>query len=334
VTARPTLVVLVSAALGALALVILGPLLPPSTYGSAALGALAAFGTTLWLLRELRRRDRISITAGAGALGFLIGIASSAGPYPEALSFAAAWLPAYLLFVGGIGRERLAFELARLEEVSDQADRRPEVIARASAILGEAREASRALDPEAEEAPLHAGDPRAVYAYAAQVVAYCRALDRDFEAAIAFLGEVPPVWMPAPMRPLMLGNLAFFHLCAGAPEAALGALEKLPEQEAPPASRAALRVMRAAVLVHQGKPAESLALVGAAGDDAGEPAHLRARFALTRAHALVKQGDRAAAESEIRRAIAAPGGADELRRWLPAGGPALSLIEETLSSKA
>lgn len=330
-TARPTLVVLASAALGAFALMVLGPSLLPSTVGPAGLGALAAFGTTLWLLRELRRRDRLSMSAGAAALGFLIGLASSAGPYPEALSFAAAWLPAYLLFLGGIGRERLAFELARLEDVSDQADRRPEVIARASAILGEARAAARDLDPEASEAPLHAGDPRAVYAYAAQVVAYCRALDRAFDAAIAALGEVPPIWMPAPLRPLMLSNLAFFHLCAGAPAEALRALDQLPEQAAPPASRAALRVMRAAVLVHQGKPAESLELIGAAGDDAGEPEHLRARFAVTRAHALAAQGDRAAAEGEVRRAQGAPGGADEIRRWLPARGPALSLFEAARS---
>jgi hypothetical protein len=333
VTARPTLVVLASAVLGAFALVILGPSLLPSAVGAAALGALAAFGTTLWLLRELRRGDRLSMSAGAAALGFLIGIASNAGPYPEALSFAAAWLPAYLLFVSGVGRERLTFELNRLEGVSDRADRRPEVIVRASAILGEARAAARALDPDASEGPLHAGDPRAVYAYAAQVVAYCRGLDRAFDAAIAALGEVPSIWMPAPMRPLMLGNLAFFHLCAGAPDEALRALDKLPEQAAPPASRAGLRVMRAAVLVHQGKPAEGLALIGAAGDDAGEPEHLRARFAVTRAHALAAQGDRAAAEGEIHRALDASGGADEIRRWLPARGPALSLFEEALGLK-
>jgi hypothetical protein len=333
VTARPSLVVLGAAALGAFSLLLLGPSLLPWAYGPAALGALAAFGTTLWLLRELRRRDRISLAAGAGVLGFLVGIASSAGPYPEALSFAAAWLPALLLFIGGIGRERLALELARLEEASDHKGYRPQVIARASAILGEARAAARILDPEAREAPVHAGDPRAVYAYAAQVVAYCRGLDRDFEAAVAALGEVPPFWMPAPMRPLMLSNLAFFHLCAGAPDAALAELDKLPEQDAPPASRAALRVMRAAVFLRQGKPAESLALVGAAGDDAGEPEHLRARFAVTRAHALAAQGDPAAAEGEVRRALAAPGGADEIRRWLPAGGPALSLLEEALRPK-
>jgi tetratricopeptide (TPR) repeat protein len=333
VIARPSLVVLGLAALGALAFVMVGPGVAPLPFGPPALGALAAAGTTLWLLRELRPRDRASIAGGAGALGFLIALASGVGPYPEALSFAAAWLPAYLLFLSGIGRERLAFELARLEEQSDDPVLRPRVLARAEAILRDAREAARELDPDAREVPLHPGDPRAVYAYAAQVTAYCRALDKDFPAAIAALGEVPPLWMPAPMRPLMLGNLAFWHLCAGAPEEALRALDALPEQQAPATSRAGLRVMRAAALVWQDKPAEGIALVGAAGDDAGEPAHLRARFAIVRAHALVHQGEHDAARGEVRRALDAPGGAEDIRKWLPAGGPARSLLEESLADK-
>jgi len=84
VTARPALVVFALAAVGAAVFFLTNPALPPPLYQPAFIGSVLAFFVTLWLLRELRRRDRWAISAGAGALGFLAGLAAASAPWPSA----------------------------------------------------------------------------------------------------------------------------------------------------------------------------------------------------------------------------------------------------------
>jgi hypothetical protein len=323
VAARAPLILVALAVAGACAVLLAG--VSPG-WAPAGLGALGALGATAWLLREMRPRHRFSIAAGAGALGFLVGTVSGAGPFPASLSFAAAFLPALLFFMAGVGRERVAYELARLEEIVDDAGARPGVIARASAIRDEARAAARALDPEARRAPAHPGDPRGVYAYAAQVVAYARALDADHAGAVEALSEVPIAWMPAPMRPLMLGNLAFWHLCAGDAAGAMAALDRLPEKDAAAEHRAVLRAARALALLHLDRAEEALALVGRSDAESLPPTRLAARYGVVRALALAALGDDEAAAVALAAVRATPEGSAEIERVRPAvpsGGSAL-----------
>lgn len=322
-TARPTLVVFAIAAMGASLLLLAGPHALPSTYAPAALGALVSGLVTARLLRDLRGRDRLSIAAGAGFLGFLTGAVSGVGPFPASLAFAGAFLPAFALFLLGVGRERAAFELAELEEALDDPAKRPAVVERATALREEAGRAAREIDPQAKSAPEHAGDPRAVHAYASQVVAYGRALDGAHDAAIAALEPIPVVWMPAPMRPLMISNLAFFHLCAGAPEAALAALDRLAEKDAFPEHRAALRVTRAAALAHLGRLEEARALVGSSDDEVTPPERLAHRFAIVRAFC---EADPDRARAALTAVARAPEGRAELARFRAAAPPASAEI--------
>jgi len=327
VIARPLPAAALLAGAGAAALVWLGPRLPASRYGPAALGAAAVLLAASWLLRELRRRERLSIAAGAAVLGFLAGAAAAKGPWAWPLGYAAAWLPALLLFLAGIGRERLAFELERLEEEADTPAARPRVLARAAAIRDEARAAARRLDPDAARPPADAGDARGIYAYAAQVAGYALALEGRYEEAAASLSEVPAAWMPGPLRPLLLSNLSHWYLCAGDVDAAARALEPAREEDALPETRPVLRAARAAVLVRSGQVDAALAIVGRADLEQNEPALVRQRYRVTRAHALAAKGDAEGARAELGRVLE-EAGVEELRRWLPAGGPALPLVEE------
>lgn len=317
-TARPALVIVALAVSGACALLLAGPHALATGWTPAALGALTATAATAWLLRELRPRDRFSLTAGAGALGFLVGIVSGAGPFPASLSFAASFLPALLFFLGGIGRERLAFELQKLEDAADDPAARPGVIARATAIRDEARGAARAMDPEAQQAPGHPGDARGVYAYAAQVLAYARALDGGYAAAIEALAEVPAAWMPAAMRPLMIGNLAFWHLAAGDAGGALSVLDGLSEKDAAAEHRAVLRAVRGLALVHVGRAEEAMALVGRTDAESLPPERLVARYGVVRALALAAMGDEEGARAAIDAVRARPEGEAEILRVRPA----------------
>lgn len=329
-TARPTLVVFAIASAGACLLLLAGPHELPSRYVPAAFGALVAGLVVARLLRDLRPRDRLSIAVGAGFLGFLVGSVSGVGPFPASLAFAGAFLPAFALFVAGIGRERAAFELAELEEAIDDPKARADAIARASALREEAGRAAREMDPEARGEPEHAGDPRAVHAYASQVVAYGRALDAAYEAAIEALDPVPIAWMPRPMRPLMISNLAFFRLCAVAPEAAIDALDRLPEKDAVAEHRAVLRVTRAAALAHLGREEEARALVGSNDDEVLPPERLAHRFAIVRAFL---EADPGRAEEAFRAVVVTPEGRAELARFRAAApsGPA-EIIARVLAS--
>jgi hypothetical protein len=311
VIARPLFALALLAVAGASALVLAGAR-APGGYVPALLGALAVLLALGRLLRELRPRDRRAIAGGAAALGFLCASVAAVGPHPAALSFAAAFLPALVLILLGFGRERLAFELSRLEEAIDDPAARPAARARARAIRDEARSAARALDPEATGGPAHPGDPRAVFAYAAEVLADACFQDGSAEEAALALGDVPSAWMPAAMRPLMLGNLAFFRLAAGAPEAALAGLD------AEPAAGPAVRAARALALVHLDRAAEALALVGRSDDDSLPPERLRARYAIVRALSLAALGEAAAARAALTAARALPEGDAELARLRPA----------------
>ncbi len=322
---RPTLVATLLAAGGAAALLLAEGWLPPSRYSPAALGAGCAALATHGILRELRRRDRVAISLGAGMLGFLAGAAAAGGAHPWALGFAGAWAPALMLFLAGVGRERLIFELERLENEAEVDARRPAALRRAVEIRDRAREAARGVDPEGAEGPSHPGDARAVYAYAAQVAAYAHAQDARYDEAIASLGAVPPAWMPAPMRPLMLSNLSHWRLCAGDVEGARAALDAIDEATALPAVRPIVRGARAAVLVREGDVEGALDLVGRRDGELGEPPFVRDRYRVARAHALAAKGDEAGARAELRRVVEDAGVA-ELRRWVRAGGPAEALI--------
>ncbi|APR82307.1 Hypothetical protein A7982_07656 [Minicystis rosea] len=330
--ARPTLVVFALAATGACLLLLAGPHALTSDYAPAGLGAVIAAGAVARLLGDLRAKDRLSIAAGAGFLGFLVGSVSGVGPFPASLSFAGAFLPAFVLFVAGIGRERAAFELAKLEQAIDDPEARPRAKARAVAIRDEARSAARALDPEAKGSSTHAGDPRAVYAYAAEVIADAHALDQAYAAAVETLGEVPVRWMPVPMRPLMIGNLAFWHLAAGAPDAALAALDRLPEAEAAAEHRPVLRAARALALVHLARTDEALDAVGRSDDDTLPPDRLKPRYAIVRALAA---RDDASIRAALAAVVATKEGRDELQRMRPAvPASAAAIVDGVLSSAA
>lgn len=331
--ARPaaTSVLLVGA--GMAALFTLNPQLPASRYGPAALGAGTVLLVGAWLLRELGRRERLAILAGAAVLGFLAGVAAGKGSLGWPLGFGAAWLPLLFLLLAGLGRERLAIELERLEEEADQPEARAGVLARATKIRDEARVAADRVDPDRKATPADAGDARSIYAYAAQVAGYALALEGRHEEAAASLGEVPEAWMPEPLRPLLLSNLSHWYLCAGDVDAAARALEGVREEDALPEARPVVRAARAAVLVRSGQVDAALDIVGRADLEQNEPAMVRQRYRVTRAHALAAQGDAAGARAELERVLE-EAGSEELRRWLPAGGPAMGLMEELTGTKA
>jgi hypothetical protein len=132
------------------------------------------------------------------------------------------------------------------------------------------------------------------------------------------------------MRLLMLSNLAFWQLCTDDVPAATTTIGKAVEKDSLPESRPNLRATRALVLVQAGKPAEALAIVGREDGDAGEPERIRPRYTIVRAHALCAEGSTEAARVEIERVLEGPLGTDEIRRLLPAGGPAKDLIEEVM----
>ena len=327
--ARPTVVVIAIAAVGASLLLLAGPHALPSAYAPAALGAAIA---THALLRDLRPRDRLSIGAGAGILGFFAGSVSGIGPFPASLAFAGAMLPSFALFLAGVGRERLAFELSHLEETIDDPRARPAAIARATEIREEARRRAIAIDPDTRGEPEHAGDPRAVLAYAAQVIAYARALDGAFAEAVAALDPVPTIWMHPSMRPLMIGNLSFFLTCSRSPEAALTALDRLPEKQAAPELRAVLRAARAAALAQLGRAEEALALVGRSDADVAPPDRLAPRYAILRAFC---DADEDRAREALGAVASTPQGRAELSRFRPAAPePMAPIVDDVLRTKA
>jgi hypothetical protein len=325
---KPALV----AGAGVVVLLLAAPRLPAPGYTPAALGAAAVLLTLATLLRHFPQRERLTIAAIAAALGFFAGAAATMGELAWPLGFAAAWLPAVLLLLAGSGREGLAYELERLEAEADAPAARSRVIARAGTIRDKARAAARALDPDAARPPEHPGDPRGVYAYAAQVAGYALALEGRFEEAAQSLADVPQAWMPAPMRPLMLSNLSHWLLCAGDIGGAGLALEGAPEKEASEEVRPVLRAARAAVLVRAGEIDEALDLVGLEDGERGEPPLVRQRYRVTRAHALAAKGEVEAARAELERVLE-DAGVEELRRWLPAGGPGAALMEELAGGK-
>lgn len=328
--ARPAVVVALIAVAGAIALAAASRALPEARYAYAALGSLTSLLITLWLLRALRPRDRRLIALAASALGFFAGAAASRPPYPAASSFAAALLPSFVALLAGVGSERVAMELSRLEDDLDDPSARPRVIARAGEILERAKSAARAFDPDAIEEPRDAGDPRAIVAYASQVIAYARAEDGDFLGAIASLGEVPLAWMPPLMRPLMVANLAFFFLAEADPDRALAELDKLQDERAPAEMRPALRAVRAIALAALGRGDEGLALVGRSDEDGAPPERFRLRYEVARAHAFAAMGDEESARTAIARAIAMKEGKRELARWSRAHGPASRLFHDVL----
>jgi hypothetical protein len=332
VFSRPTFVIALCSAAGTIGLRLATPVLPASSkYAPAFIGALGVLVVSWVLLRELPKPQRNSVAITAGALGFFVGAAASAtlATLHWPAGFGTAWLPAFLLFLAGFGSERRTHELSRLEDDIDRSSERPRVIARAIEIRDAAEAEARKLDPEIKTTPKDAGDPRTVFAYAAQVVGYGYALDERFAEAVGSLGKVPPVWMPVPMRLLMLGNLAFWNLCLGDVAAAQKAIDAGSEDGSLPEARPHFRVSKAMVLVHAGKPAEALGIVG--DKEGSEPARLRRRYALVRAHALVASGREAEARSVLEDILDDPAGADEVRRWLAAGGPAKALVEEVLA---
>ncbi|MEJ7728642.1 MAG: hypothetical protein WKG00_05460 [Polyangiaceae bacterium] len=329
---RPTFVVALCAAVGTIGLRLATPMLPASSkYAPAFVGAFGALIVSWVLLRELPRPQRNSVAIASGVLGFFVGAAASATlarlHWPA--GYGTAWLPCFLLFLAGFGSERLTHELSRLEDDIDRSAERPRVIARAIEIRDAAEVEARKLDKDTKATPKDASDPRTVFAYAAQVAGYGYALDERFDDAVASLGKVPPVWMPVPMRLLMLGNLAFWNLCRGDVAAAQKAIDSGDEEGSLPEARPHFRVSRAMVLVHAGKPAEALAIVG--DTEGTEPARLRRRYALVRVHALVGSGREAEARTVLEEILEDPLGADEVRRWLAAGGPARPLVEELLA---
>ncbi|MFT3766915.1 MAG: hypothetical protein QM820_15565 [Minicystis sp.] len=334
-TTRPTIVIFALAMSGACLLLLAGPHALPSVYAPAGLGAILAGLAVARLLGDLRSRDRLSIAAGTAVLGFLVGAVSGVGPFPASLAYAGAFLPAFVLFLAGVGRERMAFELSKLEEAIDDPAARPRAMARAVVIRNEARSAARTLDPEAKQASTHAGDARAVYAYAAEVIAYGHALDQAYASAVETLSEVPLRWMPAPMRPLMIGNLAFWHLAAGAPDAALSALDGLPEAEAAAEHRPVLRAARALALVHLSRSGEALDLVGRTDDDVLPPDRLKPRYAIIRALALAGGGDTEGARAAITAIVATTEGRAELERMRAAvPASAAAIVAEALAAPA
>ncbi|XXT18689.1 hypothetical protein WME94_51530 [Sorangium sp. So ce429] len=263
--------------------------------------------------------------AGAAASGLAWVALPGFRDTPRAL-FAAGALAvatAALLLLGGFLQEKLTLGPARLRSRADRAD-----------APARARPAHPPRPPAARPAvapPSHLGDPRVIYAYAAQVVGQSLAWEGNYKAAAASLRDIPPDWILPQVRVLLLSNLAQWQLCAGDLGAATRLLDDLDEDRAPASVRPLVRGARAAVLVRAGDVEGALSLVGRRDGERDEPAEVRQRYRITRAHALAARGELAAARAELRRVVDDVG-VDELCRWLPAGGPAratmLELIDE------
>ncbi|XYH97030.1 hypothetical protein ACMHYB_56215 [Sorangium sp. So ce1128] len=270
-----------------------------------------------------------ALLAAAGAAAS--GLASVALPgrrdTPRALVAAGALAvaTAALLLLGGFLQEKLNLGPARLRSRADRAD----APARARPAHPVVPPAARpAVDP-AEAPPTHLGDPRVIYAYAAQVVGQSLAWEGNYKAAAASLRNIPPDWMLPQVRALLLSNLAQWQLCAGDLDAARRLLDDLDEGRAPASVRPLVRGARAAVLVRAGDVEGALALVGRRDGERDEPTEVRQRYRITRAHALAARGELAAARTELRRVVDDVG-VDELCRWLPAGGPARATMIELI----
>jgi hypothetical protein len=133
----------------------------------------------------------------------------------------------------------------------------------------------------------------------------------------------------------MIGNLAFWHLAAGAPEAALAALDRLPEKDAAAEHRAVLRAARAAALVRMDRAADALAIVGRSDDESLPPDRLKPRFAIIRAAALAATGDDAGARAALAAAAATAEGRAELDRFRPALPAEMgALVDAVLAARA
>ncbi|XXY54768.1 hypothetical protein WME91_26920 [Sorangium sp. So ce269] len=263
--------------------------------------------------------------AGAAASGLAWVALPGFRGTPRALVAAGALAvaTAALLLLGGFLQEKLALGPARLRSRADRAD-----------APARARPAQPPQPPAARPAvapPSHLGDPRVIYAYAAQVVGQSLAWEGNYKAAAASLRDIPPDWILPQVRMLLLSNLAQWQLCAGDLGAATRLLDDLDEDRAPASVRPLVRGARAAVLVRTGDVEAALSLVGRRDGELDEPAEVRQRYRITRAHALAARGELAAARAELRRVVDDVG-VDELCRWLPAGGPAratmLELIDE------
>ncbi|MGK3969703.1 hypothetical protein WMF38_33060 [Sorangium sp. So ce118] len=263
--------------------------------------------------------------AGAAASGLAWVALPGFRGTPRALVAAGALAvaTAALLLLGGFLQEKLTLGPARLRSRADRAD-----------APARARPAQPPQPPAARPAvapPSHLGDPRVIYAYAAQVVGQSLAWEGNYKAAAASLRDIPPDWILPQVRVLLLSNLAQWQLCAGDLGAATRLLDDLDEDRAPASVRPLVRGARAAVLVRAGDVEAALSLVGRRDGEMDEPAEVRQRYRITRAHALAARGELAAARAELRRVVDDVG-VDELCRWLPAGGPAratmLELIDE------
>ncbi|MGK3988137.1 hypothetical protein WME99_34160 [Sorangium sp. So ce136] len=279
------------------------PLLVASAALLAAAGA-AASGLAWVALPGFRDAPRALVAAGA------LAVATAA-----------------LLLLGGFLQEKLTLGPARLRSRADRAD----ASARARPAQPPRPPAGRPAVAPAAAPPSHLGDPRVIYAYAAQVVGQSLAWEGNYKAAAASLRDIPPDWILPQVRVLLLSNLAQWQLCAGDLGAATRLLDDLDEDRAPASVRPLVRGARAAVLVRAGDVEGALSLVGRRDGERGEPAEVRQRYRITRAHALAARGELAAARAELRRVVDEVG-VDELCRWLPAGGPAratmLELIDE------
>ncbi|WP_437505262.1 hypothetical protein [Sorangium sp. So ce1099] len=259
--------------------------------------------------------------AGAAASGLAWVALPGFRGTPRALVAAGALAvaTAALLLLGGFLQEKLPLGPARHRSRADRAD--------APARPRPARPPQR----PAAAPPSHLGDPRIIYAYAAQVVGQSLAWEGNYKAAAASLRDIPPDWILPQVRVLLLSNLAQWQLCAGDLGAATRLLDDLDEDRAPASVRPLVRGARAAVLVRAGDVEGALSLVGRRDGERDEPAEVRQRYRITRAHALAARGELAAARAELRRVVDDVG-VDELCRWLPAGGPAratmLELIDE------
>lgn len=323
----PTVTATLLCAAGMAALALAGQRMPELRLGPAALGAISALVVMAALLRGLRGRDRMILAGIAGGLGFFTGLAASSGLFPWPLGFGGAWAPMLMMLLAEIGEDRIGTELARLETEADDPAARPEALRRAKEIRERALGEARALEEAGARPPASESDPRVLAACAAQVVAYALSKDgRHGEAADA-LAEIPPAWMPPDRQPVMLSNISWLRLCAGDVEAAQQALAGATGKGAPAVAQDVLRAARAAVMVHAGQLEEALDLVGREDRDRGEPPFIRQRNRITRAHALAAQGDVEGARAELQKALE-DGGEEELRRAIPAGGPALKYVEE------